>query len=206
MKNQNVARRFFAPLLAAAILLAVGPISAQVQERAVGGEVQTTIVPRPAACPAPFSVTLDARTPYVLTSDIGSITNYQTSLNYTKPDKAYLHTFVWKHEHRCCQVTSATMTVVMKAILPGAAINSPDAGNDDISIIHAGVTVPPFSDRIYNGITRPFPAGQTATKTWTLNPAALALLNTNGDLTAYVQDDTSVTSATLQLSGCCLTN
>ena len=203
MKNHNVARILVAPLLGS-VLLAASPLPAQVQERAIGTEAETIGVSRPVACPAPFSVTLDAKTPYVLTSDIGSITNYQTSLGYTKPDKAYLHTFVWKHERRCCQVTSATMTVVMKAIQSGQSTTSSDAGNDNISIIHAGVPIPPYNERVFSHW--PFPAGQTATKTWTLNPAALGLLNTNGYLTLYVEDDTSVTSATLQLTGCCLTN
>lgn len=203
MKNQNVAR-IFSALLLGALLLAASPIFAQAQERAIGTEAETIGVTRPVACPAPFSVTLDAKTPYVLPSDIGSITNYQTSLGYTKPDKAYVHTFVWKHERRCCQVTSATMTVVLKAIQSGQSTNSSDAGNDNIAIIHAGVPIPPYSERVFSHW--PFSAGQTVTKSWNLNPAALSILNANGYLTLYVEDDTSVTSATLQLTGCCLTN
>jgi hypothetical protein len=196
----------FALLLAAAALLTAGPVLAQAQERAVEGEAQAVALPRPAACPAPFSVTLNANAPYVLPSDVPRGVNYQTSLNYTQPDKAYLHTFVWKHEQKCCQVTSAVLTVKMKALLPGQAANSSDAGNDDISIVHAGQVVQPYNERIYNGINRPFPAGQTATKVWNLNPTALGILNSTGTLTFYVEDDTSVLSATLQLTGCCLTN
>ncbi|HYX23444.1 MAG TPA: hypothetical protein VFC23_04765 [Thermoanaerobaculia bacterium] len=207
METSNVLRNVFAPLLATAILLAAGPAFAQAQERTVAAEAEA--VARPVTCPAPFSVTLDAKTPYVLTSDIGSIKNYQTSLGSPqKPDTAYLHTFVWKHERRCCQVTSAVLTVQMKALLPGQSTSSNDAGNDDISIIHAGVPVPPHNERVYTHppVNFPFAAGQTATKVWSLSPAALGLLNANGYLTLYVEDDTMVQSATLQLSGCCLTN
>jgi hypothetical protein len=140
----------------------------------------------------------------VLPSDVPKGVNYQTSLNYTGADKAYLHTFVWKHEQRCCQITSAILTVHMKANQPGQSTSSSDAGNDNISILHAGQVVQPYNERVYSHW--PFPAGQTATKTWTLNATALGIINSTGMLTFYVEDDTSVTSATLQLSGCCLTN
>ena len=194
----------FTLLLAAAVLPGAAPLLAQAQERAIAVEAETLPV-RPAACPAPFMVTLNANTPNALASDVPRGVNYQTSLNYTQPDKAYIHTFVWRHEQKCCQVTGAMLTVKMKALLPGQAANSSDAGNDDIAIVHAGQVVQPFNERIYNG-PRPFPAGQMATKNWTLNPAALGILNSTGTLTLYVEDDTSVISAELKLTGCCLTN
>lgn len=204
MRNKTFVRNVFAPLLAAAILLTAGPILAQVQERTVSTDAEA-IVPRPVACPAPFSVTLNANTPYVLPSDVPSGANYQTSLNYTGADKSYFHTFVWKHERRCCQVTSAVLTVHMKANQPGQSNTSSDAGNDNITLWHAGQVVQPYNERIY-GPPYPFPAGQTATKVWNLNATALGILNSSGALTFGVEDDTSVTSATLQLTGCCLTN
>jgi len=200
MRNKIFVRNVFA-----AILLTAGPILAQVQERTVSTDAEA-IVPRAAACPAPFSVTLNANSPNALASDVPRGVNYQTSLNYTQPDKAYIHTFVWKHEQKCCQVTSAVLTVHMKANQPGQSNTSSDAGNDNISIVHAGQTVQPYSERIYNGINHPFPAGQAATKVWNLNATALGILSSTGMLTFYVEDDTSVTSATLQLTGCCLTN
>jgi hypothetical protein len=195
----------FALPLSAAVLLTAAPALAQEEKRTVvpGGEVP---VVRPATCPRTSSVTLNASTPYVLPSEVPAGVTYQTSLGYTGTDKAYLHTFVWKREQRCCQVTGAVLTVHLKANLPGRS-NS-DAANDNIDIMHAGQVVQPYNERIFNGtgIPHPFPAGQTATKTWTLNPAALALLSSSGSLTLYVEDDTSVTSATLQLTICCLTN
>jgi hypothetical protein len=211
MRNQTVASKIFAPLLAAVILLTAGSVFAQEKKRTVGGGGIPDIV-RPATCPQTSSVTLDATTGYVLTSDIGSIHNYTTQLNWglhlnhPTGDKGYLHTFVWKHGHRCCQVVSGVMKVQMTALQAGTnPTSSQDAGNDNISIIHQGLPIPPYNERIYTNLP-PFQAGQTVTKSWTLNPAALHLLNTTGHLTLYVEDDTSVTSATLQLTICCLTD
>ena len=213
MSNQ-IASKVFAPLLAAVILLTAGAIFAQAEKRTVaGGGGIPDIVP-PATCPQTSSVTLDANTPYVLTGDIGSIHNYTTQLNWglnlhpphPTGDKAYVHTFVWNRGRRCCQVVSAVMKVQMTALQAGTnPTSSQDAGNDNISIINQGLPIPPYNERIYTGINHSFLAGQTAYKNWTLNPAALALLNTNGHLTLYVEDDTSVTSATLKLTICCLT-
>jgi len=213
MSNQIVASKVFAPLLAAVILLTAGAIFAQAEKRTATGGGIPDIVP-PATCPQTSSVTLDANTPYVLASDIGSIHNYTTQLNWglnlhpphPTGDKGYLHTFVWKRGHRCCQVVSGVMKVQLTALQVGTnPTSSQDAGNDNISIIHQGLPIPPYNERIYNNLP-PFQAGQTVTKPWTLNPAALHLLNTTGHLTLYVEDDTSVTSATLQLTICCLTD
>src|SRR5436305_6633085 len=113
MSNRIVASKVFAPLLAAVILLTAGAIIAQAEKRTATGGGIPDIVP-PATCPQTSSVTLDANTPYVLASDIGSIHNYTTQLNWglnlhpphPTGDKGYLHTFVWKRGHRCCQVVS----------------------------------------------------------------------------------------------------
>src|SRR3954447_6997383 len=134
MRNQTTVCNVFAPLLAAALLLTAGPMFAQAQERTVAGGAEAIALPGPAACPAPFSVTLNANTPYVLPSDLPRGANYQTGLNSTEADKAYFHTFVWKHEHRCCQITSAVLTVKMKALQPGQSNTSSDAGNDNITL------------------------------------------------------------------------
>jgi len=184
MSNQIVASKVFAPLLAAVILLTAGAIFAQAEKRTATGGGIPDIVP-PATCPQTSSVTLDANTPYVLASDIGSIHNYTTQLNWG----LNLHPKV-------------QMTALQAGTNP---TSSQDAGNDNISIIHQGLPIPPYNERIYTNLP-PFQAGQTVTKPWTLNPAALHLLNTTGHLTLYVEDDTSVTSATLQLTICCLTD
>jgi hypothetical protein len=192
--------------LAAAILLTVAPAFAQEnveEKRAVGGVAELPGIVRPATCPHTETVTLDAKTQYVLTTDIGAIKNYTTQLGYNKADTAYLHTFVWKRGRRCCQVVKAVMNVQMTALLGGS--NPPggnDSGNDNISIIHAGMPIPPFNKRIYT--PPPFQAGHTASQSWNLTGTALADLNANGYLTLYVEDDTQVNSATLQLTICCL--
>jgi hypothetical protein len=154
-------------------------------------------------CPAPFSITLDANIPFVENSDFNAVhlANYQTALGFTGKDKGYLHTFIWKPQAKCCQVTKAVLTVKLKANQSGTA-NGANAGNDTISIIHAGASVAPYSEKVYS--SWPFPAGQTAVKTWNLTGAALTIINTSKRLSFGVQDDTMVESATLQLSGCCL--
>jgi hypothetical protein len=208
METRNVLRNVFAPLLAAAILLAASPVFAQAQQRPVAAEAEAVALPVN-TCPAPLNLTLNANTPNVFTGDFaaGQLSSYQTALNYPGTDKHYLHTFQWKNEHRCCQITRAVLTVKMKAN-QGGSVNGSDAGNDDIVVMHLGAVVQPYSERIYTHppVNFPFNTGQTATKTWNLTGAALANINANNRLSFDVEDDTMVQSATLQLSGCCLTN
>jgi hypothetical protein len=104
------------------------------------------------------------------------------------------------------EAEALVLTVKMKANQGGQAANSPDAGNDGIALMSGGSTVPPYSAGVYAGIPRPFNPGQLASVTWNLTGAALANINANNSLSFAVQDDTSVQSATLQLSGCCLTS
>lgn len=155
-------------------------------------------------CPAPFNVTIDAVTPFVNTSDFspGHLANYQTALGYTGINKGYLHTFAWKPQSKCCQVTKAVLTVKLKANKGGKSATSSDAGNDTISVVHAGTGVAPYSEKVYN--SWPFSAGQTVVKTWDLTGVALTNINTDKRLSFAVQDDTQVVSATLRLEGCCL--
>ena len=91
-------------------------------------------------------------------------------------------------------MTSGTLTITIKA-LQGGGFNTASSGNDGINIISGGVSVA--------GLT-PWPSGATTgqTKTVTLNipPNVLA----TGLVSLYVQDDTAVLSADLNLKGCCL--
>jgi len=207
MKLLELARYLCTPLLAPAILFNAGSILAQEQGRAV---VPIAAPADPIGhlqlCPAPINLTLTAATPNVFKGDFtaAQLGNYQASLNYSGTDKQYLHTFEWKRRHRCCQITKAVLTVRVKALLSGQSNSSSDAGNDGITLMHLGASVPPYSERVYS--SWPFPAGQLATKTWNLTGTALANLNANSRLSFAVQDDTMVQSATLQLTGCCLTN
>ena len=163
-------------------------------------------------CPAPFSVTLNATIPHIVAADFNAaeLANHQEALNYGQPNKGYAHTFEWKPNKKCCQVTHAVLTVKMKSLSRGSSNTSPDAGNDAISITGpGGIPIPPYSEKVYGPAsipptTFPFPVGTLATKIWTITGAALNKLNTAHTLSIYIQDDTSVLSATLQLTGCCL--
>ncbi len=157
-----------------------------------------------AACPRPISLTLTATTPNVVNSDFSAaqLGAPRAWLNDPAINKNFLYTFQYAKDERCCEVTSAILTVRMKANQGGQSKTSSDAGNDGISIMYNGSVVPPFSQAVYSSWS--FNVGQTSTKTWTLTGAALANLNATHRLSIYVQDDTMVQSATLQISGCCL--
>lgn len=47
-------------------------------------------------CPAPFSITLDAKIPNVVSSDFSPahLANHQEALGYSGTNKMYVHTFV----------------------------------------------------------------------------------------------------------------
>lgn len=159
-----------------------------------------------AACPRPISLTLTATTPNVVNSDFSALQlgAPRAWLNDPAINKNFLYTFQYAKDEKCCEVTSAVLTVRMKANQSGQSKTTADAGNDGISIMYNGGLVLPFSQPVYSSWS--FNAGQTATKTWTLTGAALANLNATRRLSIYVQDDTMVQSATLQISGCCLSN
>ncbi len=167
-----------------------------------------TNLPPVAPCPDPMTVTLTAEQSNVVTADFNAaqLANYQGELGYNSPNKAYAHTFEWKPKTRCCQVTKAVLKVELKAIQRGASPKSADSGNDRIAIVSSGgVSIPPFNEPVYdpNG-TFPIPAGTLATKIWSLQGSDLNKLNTAHTLSFFVQDDSSVLSATLVLTICCL--
>ena len=187
MEIKTLARYVFASLFTATILLTAGSVFAQKD---------------PTACPAPLTVTLNATSPHVLTSDFnaGQLAGPRGWLNDPAINKLFLYTFVWKSESRCCQITRGVLTVKMKANQAGQSKTSSDAGNDAFSVMSGGTAL--FSRLVYT--PWPFPAGKLTTVTWTLTPAALAAINA-GHLSIFEEDDTMVQSATLQLWGCCLT-
>ena len=167
----------------------------------MGNEIIT-----PAPCPAPFNITLDAAVPHIEKGDFSAaqLANHQEALGYTQANKGYAHTFVWVPNIACCQVTTAILTVKMKSIEGGSSATGADAGNDIIALVgNGGVAIMPYHEPVY-GPKFPFPAGTQVTKTWNIQGAALAKLNTAHTLSFYVQDDTTIISATLVLSGCCL--
>jgi len=200
----------FALLLAATTLLTAGSVLAQgrVVNPAAVESAEVDVRPPACACPAPINLTLNANAPNVFPGDFlpGQLSTSQTALNYTGTDRHYVHTFQWKREHCNCQITDAWLTVQMQANQGGDSPTSSDAGNDNIAVMALGVVV--LNERVYvhPPVTFPFSAGQTATKTWHLTGLALAMINANNRLSFDVEDDTMVKSATLRLTGCCLTN
>src|SRR6266403_2050464 len=127
-----------------------------------------------AACPRPISLTLTATTPNVVNSDFSAaqLGAPRAWLNDPAINKNFLYTFQYAKDERCCEVTSAVLTVRMKANQGGQSKASADAGNDAISIMYNAGLVLPFSQSVYSSWA--FNAGQTTTKTWTLTGAALA--------------------------------
>ncbi|HEX8492545.1 MAG TPA: hypothetical protein VF658_06860 [Pyrinomonadaceae bacterium] len=129
-------------------------------------------------------------------------------------NRKFLHTFQWKRPGRCCEITRAVLTVKMKSNQVGHKPPTSDAGNDGIVILHMGSVVLPYSQLVYSAPAPllnsfptpayPFPVGQPSTKQWTITGTALSNMNQFQRLSIYVQDDTTVLSATLQIWGCCL--
>jgi hypothetical protein len=191
-----------------AVSFGVPALSVKSQERkAIGLDVP--VVPA-AACPRALAVTLTAQNPpNVYSGDFSpaQLAN-QVGLNYTSINKIFLHTFQWRRDQTCCQVTKAVLTVRMRSNSPCTSANSPDAGNDGINIMHNTLSL--YGEPVYSGPPPLWSCGvnQPAVKQWTfsptVNPAILNNINTLGRLSFAVQDDTRVESATLQLSGCCL--
>lgn len=149
------------------------------------------------SCKSPITLNLAASTPSAYQPDFSSAawSNHVQTLGYSGVNKFYVHTFKW--ERKCGQIKSATLTVNLKANSAGASPTSSDAGNDTIAVMHNGVSVAGTSGPIYS--THPFPIGTPVTKTFNLS-GALANMNLDNRLSFNVQDDTSVVSATLQLT------
>lgn len=206
MKIQTARRYVLGAALAATFLL--GPAFAIAQERRIQGGAELAI-PVKAACPRAFTTTLNATTPYVFAGDFtpAMLAAPRSFLNDPSPNKSFLYTFRWASDQRCCEITSAVLTVRVKALQAAQTISDPTSGNDGIAIMHGGSSVVNFNQHVYTApYAPPFNAGHTAVKTWPLSGQALNNLKANHRLSLYVQDDTTVQSATLQISGCCLSS
>ena len=159
-------------------------------------------------CPNPIALTLTAKNPTSFDpADFSPgqlAAPHMAGLGDTSNDKHFSYTFQWKRDERCCQITRAILTIKMKSNQAGR-LGGSDASNDGIAIMYNKNVVPPYNEAVYSGVSKPFPVNQPATKSWTLNAAALNAINASGRLSFDVQDDTRVESATLQLWGCCLT-
>lgn len=199
MKAKSMESLAFITLLAGVILLATGSFLAQGDEKA-GAPCPKTVL-----CPAPYHQIFTATSPCaVFEADFtpAQLGAPRACLNDSGGNKHFLYTFQWKMPTPCCQITQARLTIKMKANSEGRSAKSSDAGNDGITVMYSGASVPPYSESVYS--SWPFSQGQTATKTWNLTGVALDNLCHSGRLSFAVQDDTMVLSASLELCGCCL--
>lgn len=143
-------------------------------------------------CSNPLTHTLSASHPGWFPQDFPStLQGPSATLNDSRVDLPYKHTFRWK-PRAACELTSAVLSVNVKA--NGSSL----ANNDTISVVHDTAYL--FHQSIWNGVV-----GAPKTITWPLSAAALANAAADRRVSFYVQDDTAVVSATLQLNWCCST-
>lgn len=186
MKNSILATVLFGAILTASSTMAQVP-------------------PAPGAmpCPNPTTQTISLTTPVVVNAEFSAaaLAAPRAGINDPISNKVFLHTFRWDPP-ACCQITSATLTVVLRANQQGVSPpTSPDAGNDTIGVSSGGVGLPGMGGRIY---TSPVTTNQQVTKTFVMDATGLAAMNANNRLSFSLQDDTRVVSATLRIERCCV--
>lgn len=156
------------------------------------------------ACPNPTYETLTASGSSLVNADFPAIalSNMQP-LGGTAANKWTGYTFQWRPP-ACCAITRAILTVRLRAVTAGTSNTSGDAGNDTLSVVSGGASLPGQGG--YIRPNAPFAAGSEITKTFTLTGAQLATLNSGNRLSFLTQDDHAVLSATLRLERCCVTS
>lgn len=153
-------------------------------------------------CPVPRHVTLTASTPSANMADFPTncSAGYEQNLGGTTINRCYIHTFdLPVPSELCCQCVESKknfLTIRYKALQPGSAIST--SVNDQWNILGS----PGAHGWLYDSGTAPVTPGQTGTKTI---PVTCAMLKNNPlRLDLLVEDDTSVTSATLDVDLCCV--
>jgi len=151
-------------------------------------------------CPVPRHVTLTASTPSANMADFPTncSAGYEQNLNGTTPNRCYIHTFdLPVSGELCCQCVESKknfLTIGYKALQPGPP-NSSSSANDTLTIIGGGswpLYVPPAG------------GGPPWQRTKTIPVTCAMLKNNPSRLSVVVQDDSAVTSATLDLDLCCV--
>ena len=183
-------------LWVALVVLSAATLSAQEEQR----EAPVKYPPGQFPCPHPYSQTFKApppATPAPVLSELPA--NMQSPVagsqwNQTAINKHFAHTFRFPSERQCCLISKATLSVTIKA-LQGGPKDSPSSANDMVYVF-AGGTVLQSQQPWKNGVA----TGTTTTLTFNFTQQQLA----GGMLTIYVQDDTAVVSASLNVSGCCI--
>lgn len=152
-------------------------------------------------CPNPTAQQMSMTAPVVMNADFSAaaLAAPRAGINDPAPNKLFLHTFRWDSP-ACCLITAAYLTVVTRANQAGGATGS-NAGNDTIGLALNGSSIPGMAGPIYSGAVT---LNQQTTKTFVVNAAGLAAMNTNNRLSFAVQDDTRVLSADLRIERCCI--
>jgi hypothetical protein len=166
---------------------------------------------REVLCPHPATLQLQATaTPSVNVQDFPNPLPTGQGigvLNQAAINHIFRYTFNWKvPEKMCCQITKGRLVVKLKWNGPAGPSS---AGNDSISIVHGGASVPNQGGYIWGPNFATPHGGNTippSPKTIVIDLLQASLSNVNNDnrLSFAVQDDTTVESAVLELSGCCL--
>jgi hypothetical protein len=175
--------------------------TALAQELKIGGPNREVL------CPHPATLTLQAAAaPSVNAVDFSSpLPSGQgvRVLNVAGTDQVYRYTFNWKVSDKlCCEISKGKLTIVFKYN---------NGGNDTVGIVHNNVSVPGQGGYIWTGSTAglgtaPHTGGPLPPKTVVINLNAASLANATHDnrLSFGMQDDSTIQSATLELSGCCV--
>lgn len=200
----NQHRQLAQVALLSLMVLSAGTAFGQAAESAMERSGAAVMDVPKGACPNPIAQTINVGPPNQNDFKAESWTA-KVWLNNAVPNKQFLGTFPWKPKFRCCEISRATLTVNMKANQGGTSATAADAGNDTIGVTVAGGVgaMPQPGGQVY-APNFAFPAGKLVTKTFNITGTALAKLENGDGLSFGVQDDTMVTSATLTLSGCCL--
>jgi hypothetical protein len=185
MKNSLITNALLVISLAAAVA------SAQ-EVRPTTGQV---------ACPFPFTMHLSAgpsgpaapilsQFPAGIRPLIGGSVWSQTAA-----DKQFGHTFRFNPMTKeCCAMTGGTLTLHLKALVSGPSKST--SVNDGVNVFVGGVAI---------GGQTPWTQSVVAGATTTITIPITANNLTSGFVSFYVQDDTAVISAALDLTGCCVT-
>lgn len=184
------------------VALGVFPNPGETQEER---RVPSEPVPPVALCPKPSQqqpINLTASAPSAATPNLADFPTSSCSAGWepkfggTTPDRCFRHTFTWKAPRPECRCLSGELTIQYKALQNGPSDSSSSA-NDKVYIYSGGSSVAGTAQPLYAGAVT---SGQTGTKTIRLTCDMLK----NNSLSFLVQDDTSVTSATLHVVYCCL--
>lgn len=163
------------------------------------------IVPVCIPCPDPSILEVNSKAQYYDQNDFSSkqLSLATDQFNHSGLNRFFLHTYIWKPKHRCCQVLKAHIQVKMTSLTSAKSIKSSNAGNDGIAIVQNGGNVL-LSEKVYSDSTFPIPKGEVVIKNFVLTGSQLNWLNSNNTLSFYVQDDTTVNWIKIRLEICCL--